>query len=155
MRLGNLNDRAVIVLGNRAIDIGKHSHGQFSSDPLALLAEWAPLRAWASGLAEEDGAPFDWQRLGPPVPRPSQVFGIGLNYRDHALEAGLGLPDDPVVFTKFPSCVTGPEVQVDLPSSAVDWEVELVVVVSTAGHLIAAAEAWEHVAGFMVGQDLS
>jgi 2-keto-4-pentenoate hydratase/2-oxohepta-3-ene-1,7-dioic acid hydratase in catechol pathway len=67
--------------------------------------------------------------LGAPAPRPAQVFGIGLNYRAHAAEAGLQVPDRPAVFTKFPTCITGPFSDVELPSAMTDWEVELVVVI--------------------------
>lgn len=155
MRLGNIDGRAVLVTGERAIDIEKHSDGRFGPEPVALLREWDAVRGWASQLDAADGERFDPARLGPPVPRPPQVFGIGMNYRDHAIEAGLGIPDEPVVFTKFPSCVTGPYAEVVLPGAAVDWEVELVVAIGPGGHAIPAAGAWEHVAGFMVGQDLS
>lgn len=155
MRLGTLDGRAVLITGDRAVDIEKHSDGRFSADPLTLLPHWERLREWSIGLDESDGEPFDRTRLGPPVPRPPQVFGIGLNYRDHAREAGLGMPEEPVVFTKFPSCVTGPEAEVTLPSESVDWEVELVVAISIGGDAIPADGAWDHVAGFMVGQDLS
>lgn len=155
MRLGNLGERAVLIIDDRAIDIAKRSNGQFAAEPLQLLGEWASLQAWASSLAAGEGEPFDRSQLGPPVPRPPQVFGIGMNYRDHALEAGLGLPEEPVVFTKFPSCITGPHAAVALPGESVDWEVELVVVVGAGGHAIPRSRAWEYVAGFMVGQDLS
>ncbi len=89
------------------------------------------------------------------MPRPPQVFGIGLNYRDHAEEAGLELPKDLLVFTKFPSSITGPHAEVSLPSDRVDWEVELVVVIGTEGHQVSVDRAWDHVAGLTVGQDLS
>lgn len=155
MKLGTLDGRAVVITGDRAIDVEKRSDGQFGSVPQHLLPEWERLRTWASGLRDTDGEPIDWTRLGPPVPQPPQVFGIGMNYRDHAIEAGMGIPDEPVVFTKFPSCVTGPDTVVTLPSGSVDWEVELVVAISIGGHAIPTERAWEHVAGFTVGQDLS
>jgi 2-keto-4-pentenoate hydratase/2-oxohepta-3-ene-1,7-dioic acid hydratase in catechol pathway len=90
-----------------------------------------------------------------PVPRPSQIFGIGLNYADHAAEAGLEVPDEPLVFTKFPSSLTSADVEVRLSGDRVDWEAELVVVVGRTGRDVAAADAWDHVAGLTVGQDLS
>lgn len=155
MRLGTLDGRAVVVTGDRAVDVAKHSDGEFGATPQQVLVEWERFRAWAARLEATDGDEFDPARLGPPVPRPPQVFGIGMNYRDHALEAGLGLPEEPVVFTKFPSSVTGPNAEVALPSGSVDWEVELVVVISVCGHAIDVQRAWQHVAGFMVGQDLS
>lgn len=155
MRLGTLDGRAVIITGHRAIDIAKHSDGQFGTTPQQIFAQWGRVRAWAARLGENDGELFDHTLLGPPVPQPPQVFGIGMNYRDHAIEAGLGLPDEPVVFTKFPSCVTGPHAEVALPHGSVDWEVELVITISAGGHAIPTEQAWQHVAGFTVGQDLS
>jgi len=69
-------------------------------------------------------------RFGPPLARPGKIVGIGLNYADHAAEAGVALPDEPVVFLKAPSSITGPYDDITIPvgSSATDWEVELGVV---------------------------
>jgi len=89
------------------------------------------------------------------VPRPSKIFGIGMNYRDHAAEAKLEIPKSPVVFTKFPNCISGPRADVVLSSDRVDWEVELVVVIGRRGRRIAEKEALAHVAGFTIGQDVS
>jgi 2-keto-4-pentenoate hydratase/2-oxohepta-3-ene-1,7-dioic acid hydratase in catechol pathway len=89
------------------------------------------------------------------VPRPRQVFAIGMNYRDHADETGLGVPASPSTFTKFPTCITGPSAQVPLPPGDVDWEVELVVVLGRTARNVSASRAWDHVAGVCVGQDLS
>jgi 2-keto-4-pentenoate hydratase/2-oxohepta-3-ene-1,7-dioic acid hydratase in catechol pathway len=83
------------------------------------------------------------------------VFAIGMNYRDHAAEAGLPIPDRPAAFTKFPTCLAGPHADVTLPSPAVDWEVELVVVIGTRAYRVTEGNAWRHVAGLTVGQDLS
>ncbi len=98
---------------------------------------------------------FDERDLGAPSPGARQVFGIGLNYADHAAEAGLPIPAHPVVFTKFASSVTGPVTDVALPGATVDWEAELVVVIGRGGRYIAAQDAHAHVAGFTVGQDIS
>jgi 2,4-didehydro-3-deoxy-L-rhamnonate hydrolase len=93
--------------------------------------------------------------LDAPVPRPRQVFGIGLNYRDHADEAGMALPSAPMVFTKFPSCIVGPTAEIPLSGTTVDWEVELVVVLGAEVSGMAAADAWGAVAGLTLGQDIS
>ena len=66
------------------------------------------------------------QQLQAPVPRPPQVFGIGLNYKAHAEEGIFSVPDEPTVFTKWPSCIVGPSHVVELPVDT-DWEIELVV----------------------------
>lgn len=157
MRIGNLNGRLVLVDGEkeRALDVERASGGQFGAHPQTVYERWSEFVQWADGADLSAGEGFDPARLGPPVPRPPQVFGIGLNYRDHAEEAGLDLPDDPMVFTKFPSSVTGPYAEVRLPSDRVDYEVELVVVIGREGYEITPERAWDHVAGLTVGQDIS
>jgi 2,4-didehydro-3-deoxy-L-rhamnonate hydrolase len=86
---------------------------------------------------------------------PPQVFGIGLNYREHAAESGIDVPDVPPVFTKFRSCLAGPSAVVELPSDRVDWEIELVVVMGRPAERVPEEKAWSCVAGVMAGQDLS
>ena len=93
--------------------------------------------------------------LGPPVPRPRNSYGVGLNYRSHAEEASMEIPDVPLVFTKFPSCITGPFDEVRLRSDRCDYEGELVVVIGPGGADIDPADAWDHVVGLTVGQDIS
>ncbi|SPF06687.1 fumarylacetoacetate hydrolase family protein [Streptomyces sp. MA5143a] len=156
MRLGLLDGRAVVVRGDRAADVRWASKGRLPIDPMLLLTEWPRLREWAAGLP--DGAydiPVDPAALGAPVPRPRQVFAIALNYPPHAAEAGFTLPDEPLVFTKFPACITGPSTSVALPQGRVDWEVELVAVIGRDTYRVSEDRAWEAVAGLTVGQDLS
>lgn len=155
MRIGNLAGRLVLVSGETALDVSEASSGRFDSAPQAVFERWAEFADWADGQDASTGEPFNPARLGAPVPGPRQVFGIGLNYRDHAAEAGLELPAEPMVFTKFPTSITGPQAEVKLSGDRVDWEVELVVVIGTGGHGIATAEAWGHVAGLTIGQDIS
>ena len=78
-----------------------------------------------------------------------------MNYAAHAAEAGLENPTFPPTFTKFPTCLTGPDATVELPSEFVDWEVELVVVIGQLAYDVAIGDGWRHVAGLTVGQDLS
>ncbi|MFF3964087.1 fumarylacetoacetate hydrolase family protein [Streptomyces griseorubiginosus] len=156
MRLGVIDGRAVVVRGDRAADVRWASKGRLPVDPMLLLVNWARLREWAAGLP--DGAydiPVDPTALGAPVPRPRQVFAIALNYPPHAAEAGFTPPDEPLVFTKFPACVTGPHTAVALPHGKVDWEVELVAVIGQDTYRVSEDRAWEAVAGLTVGQDLS
>ena len=155
MRYANLDGRAALLVSNGAIDIERASAGRFPADPQALYAQWAALREWATTAPRDAARPFAEADLGAPAPRPTQVFGIGLNYRGHAAESGMPLPEKPATFTKFPTCITGPFATVPLPSPAVDWEVELVVVIGARAHKVAEAAAWQHVAGLTVGQDLS
>jgi 2-keto-4-pentenoate hydratase/2-oxohepta-3-ene-1,7-dioic acid hydratase in catechol pathway len=156
VRLANLKGRATLVVQDGVLDLERASGGRFGPDPMAALGAWDALRDWAAGRRETAAeAPLDETLLGPPVPRPAKVFAIGLNYRDHAKEAGLEPPEKPMVFTKFPSCLTGPRADVRLSSAYVDWEVELVAVIGRGGRGIPAARALEHVAGYTVGQDIS
>ena len=154
--LANVDGRAVLVLGPNYFDVETASGGQLGSDPNAALADGATLSRIAAllGGVEPTGRLADVE-LGPPVPRPSKVFGVGLNYRRHAIETGMGIPDVPVVFTKFPSCLVGPTSDVVLRSDAVDYEGELVVVIGPGGADISVDAAWGHVAGLTIGQDIS
>lgn len=168
MRIANLRGRAVIVgpaAGSgtvSAIDIAEASDGRFGPDPQALFDDWAAFASWASTDAATADAStgsatvaFEVTELGAPVPRPRQVFAIGLNYAEHAAEAGYPPDSMPVTFTKFPSSIVGPDAVVDLPEGNVDWEVELVVVIGRDAFKVDRESAWDHVAGLTIGQDLS
>lgn len=157
MRILNLDGRLALAVGDdHAIDVATASEGRFGPEPQGVYAVWEEFRAWADGRSSTDGAvEVDRTRLGAPAPRPPQVFAVGLNYRDHAAEAGLDLPETPVVFTKFPSAVTGPGGQITLPKGSVDFEVELVAVVGREARGVSSADAWQYIAGLTVGQDLS
>ena len=103
------------------------------------------------------GVPQQDLRLGACVAQVSTFFGIGLNYADHAAEAGMAVPPEPVVFTKWTSSICGPDEPVQLPRGSVktDWEVELGVVIGQGGRYIAEADALSHVAGYCVVNDVS
>src|SRR4051794_24110778 len=155
MLVANLNDRLTLVRGDRALDVERASDGRFAGDPQAVYDDWDAFADWARNGAPAPDEPLDARRLGPPVPRPRQVFALGLNYAMHAREAGLELPPMPLTFTKFPSCIVGPGATVGVATDRVDWEVELVAVIGRRAHRVDAADAWDHVAGLTVGQDLS
>jgi 2,4-diketo-3-deoxy-L-fuconate hydrolase len=155
MRLANVRGRLTLLTDSGGVDVEAISRGRFSADPQAVFDHWTDFRAWATDIPCDRAAPVVDNDLGAPAPRPAQIFGIGMNYRDHAAEAGLPLPESPATFTKFPTCLTGPVADVELPSACVDWEVELVVVMGLRAYRIREADAWQHVAGVTVGQDLS
>jgi 2-keto-4-pentenoate hydratase/2-oxohepta-3-ene-1,7-dioic acid hydratase in catechol pathway len=94
-------------------------------------------------------------QLASPVPSPRQVFAIGLNYASHAQETGAEAPSVPATFTKFPSSLAGPFDPVELSGATVDWEVELVAVIGARADRVTEDDAWAHVAGLTVGQDIS
>jgi 2-keto-4-pentenoate hydratase/2-oxohepta-3-ene-1,7-dioic acid hydratase in catechol pathway len=144
-----------VLTEDGGIDLARATGDRFGLDILDALERWDELTDSVAGL-RATAEPIDPLRLAAPVPLPRQVFAIGLNYRDHAAESGVTeLPAAPVVFTKFPTSTTGPEATVALPSDQVDFEVELVVVIGRRAERVAEEHAWAHVAGVMVGQDLS
>jgi 2,4-didehydro-3-deoxy-L-rhamnonate hydrolase len=156
MRIANVKGRLTLVTKAGGIDVEAASRGTFGADPQAVFARWSEFRRWAAEApATAPAAAIADADLDAPVPRPTQVFGIGLNYKDHAAEAGLPIPDRPATFTKFPTCLTGPYADVVLPTPVVDWEVELVVAIGTQAYRVAESDAWRHVAGLTVGQDVS
>jgi 2-keto-4-pentenoate hydratase/2-oxohepta-3-ene-1,7-dioic acid hydratase in catechol pathway len=173
VRIGNLDGRLVVLTAAGAVDVERASDGQFGAAPQDIYDRWAEFTAWAASAAGPAGAagagsagqpaghgaePFDVALLDAPSPRPRQAFGIGLNYRDHIAESGLGSPppEQLSVFTKFPSCITGPHEEITLPAGGhTDWEVELVAIIGTTAHHVTESAAWSHVAGLTIGQDIS
>ncbi|MBK5305406.1 MAG: fumarylacetoacetate hydrolase family protein [Frankiaceae bacterium] len=154
MRFATINGRAALVTDDGYVDLHDASGGDLPSDALAALDRWEDVRTFASSAPPATGA-FETSQLGAPVPNPRQVFALAANYRDHAAEAGIDLPEQPYVFTKFPSCIAGPHDDVLLGGHRVDWEVELVVVIGRRCKDVPLDQAWDVVAGLTVGQDIS
>lgn len=125
-----------------------------------LTPEWlAPAKLQALAAIDLQRMPLlpEGTRLGAPVAGVRQFMAIGLNYRKHAVEAGLPIPQEPVVFTKAVSSIAGPNDDLALPegSLATDWEVELAVVIGTQAQGVSADAALSHVAGYCLCNDLS
>ena len=137
---GKLRDLSGVVA-----DIGPE---QLSDKALAKLAK---LRTDTLPLVR--GRP----RMGCPVAHIGKFLAIGLNYADHAAEAGMPLPKEPILFTKAISCIQGPDDEVMLPkgSQKTDWEVELGVVIGQRARYVTQKDALSHVAGYCVVNDLS
>jgi 2,4-diketo-3-deoxy-L-fuconate hydrolase len=123
----------------------------FASDGLARLAAWLETYA-AACPAVPPGT-----RLGPCVGRPSKLVAIGLNYRQHGAETGLGTPTEPVFFLKAPSAICGPDDEVILPRNAtkLDYEAELAFVIGRRATYVSEAEALSYVAGYTLLNDYS
>src|SRR6058998_1147184 len=125
----------------------------FASDGLERLAQWV--------VQEGRGAPVvpDGVRLGPPLSRPSKIVCVGLNYRDHARESGMAVPDEPVLFFKATTAITGPNDDVIIPrlGTKVDWEVELAVVIGRRAAYVGRDDVLRggHVAGYVLHNDYS
>ena len=154
MKLANVRGRAALVLGDEIADIAEVSRGRFGPDPMTLYEDWAVVAEFTRALTSTTG-PLVEADLRCPVPAPRQVFAIGVNYRSHAEEAGMAIPDVPATFTKFPACLAGPFDDIEIVGETTDWEVELVMVVGRHAEHVEQAEAWSYVAGLTVGQDVS
>ena len=126
---------------------------------LVSLLEAGPDALAAAGDAAKRGEGIDAGdiRVVAPVQKPEKILCIGLNYADHAAESNMPIPSEPVVFSKFSSTIIGPGDAIRLPSvtRSIDYEVELVVVIGTAGKDISESDAMDHVAGYTVGHDVS
>jgi len=121
----------------------------------AALARLAKLRADKLPLVR--GKPQVSVRLGCPVAGIGKFIAIGLNYSDHAQEAGMPIPKEPVVFTKAISSIQGPDDDIVLPRGSVktDWEVELGVVIGSRARYVSQKAALDHVAGYVLANDVS
>jgi 2-keto-4-pentenoate hydratase/2-oxohepta-3-ene-1,7-dioic acid hydratase in catechol pathway len=111
----------------------------------------------AAGLAALPDAP-PTVRLGAPVARPRNVFAIGLNFSDHAKETGKPIPTEPILFMKATGAVCGPHDPILIPRGSLktDWEVELGLVIGRTAHYLASREAArDHIAGFLIANDVS
>jgi 2-keto-4-pentenoate hydratase/2-oxohepta-3-ene-1,7-dioic acid hydratase in catechol pathway len=156
-RFANVEGRSALVDSDgRWFDASRISRGVLCADPMGAWAQFDDLRVAAGAISEAvpDGRIGDVS-LRPPIPSPRSVFAVGLNYRGHADEATMKVPDVPLIFTKFPSCLAGPTDPVILGGSTDDYEAELVVVIGRGGRGIRREDAWTHVGGLTVGQDIS
>ena len=125
----------------------------FGSNGLPRLAEIVQERTASEQLQE-----FGEERIGAPIARPHQILCIGLNYSDHAAETGAAVPDEPIMFTKSPNTLVGPNDDVRIPrgSTKLDYEVELGVVIgSRTSYLDAVEQARSAIAGYLVVNDVS
>jgi 2,4-didehydro-3-deoxy-L-rhamnonate hydrolase len=158
VKVAVVSNRTTLVVGDQLVDAEQASGGAVPADPEAMFTAWPALIDTAARLDREgagDAPALDYAALQRPVPVPLQAFGIGLNYADHAGESAMALPDNPLVFPKFSSSITGPNDPVATRSDALDWEAELVVVIGTDCYEVPAEDALSVVAGYTVGQDLS
>ena len=159
MRIGPVGqERTAVLVGDGVyVDVSDqeptYDEAFFASGRIADL-RGVVLERVANGDVHEIGA----QRIGSPIARPHQVLCIGLNYSDHAEETGQAIPDEPILFTKSPNTVIGPDDTVLVPrgSSKTDWEVELGIVIGTRCRYLAdESEAAQHIAGYVLVNDVS
>jgi len=147
--------RPGLVVDGGVIDLGAVGF----KDAIAFMSAPVSVQADVAGAAARSGTRIALEevRLLAPVPNPPRIFGIGVNYAEHAAESGSKTRDVPTVFIVLSSAVVGPGADVVLPpnSSMVDYEAELAVVIGKAGHRIAASEWEEHVFGYTMMNDVS
>ena len=158
----NDESRLGVVVGNQIVDAEAAARkagrdiAPFRSS-LALLEAGAEALAFVRGLGQsDDGVPLSEARLDHPVAA-RKIVAIGLNYLDHAKEAGQPIPTDPLCFAKFTSSLSGPFDAIRLPAedAQVDFEGELGVVIGRTAHAVGESEAMEHVAGYVAFNDVS
>jgi 2,4-diketo-3-deoxy-L-fuconate hydrolase len=159
MRLANLGGRAVIVIDGHAVDVEQASDGRLGSDPMLLseLAHHDTLRSLAAAADPSAWPVLDESLLGAPVPRPPKGYGVGLNYKQHAIESGRDMPTEPHLFAKTENCVCGPFDEVVIPHglTEIDYETELVIVFGRTCKGATRDDAWSYLAGVTCGQDIS
>ena len=149
--------RAGVRSGDTIVDVSRVDP-DIPPDLVSLLEAGPAALAAAREAAERgDGINANAVRVAAPIQNPEKIFCIGLNYADHAAESNMPIPSEPVVFSKFSSTIIGPGDAIRLPSvtRSIDYEVELVVVIGTAGKDISESDAMDHVAGYTVGHDVS
>lgn len=150
--------------------------GEAGQETPGLLAADGSLRSLAGVVADIDPASIGsgqlvaaaaaWQnlpvvegtpRLGSPVASVGKFLGIGLNYADHAAESGMAVPERPIAFFKSTTCISGPNDDVIMPpgSEALDWEVELGIVIGREAYRVDTAQAAAHIFGYLVVNDVS
>jgi len=173
MRLGQFSTTAserpwcgAVVDDDTVIDLPAAGHAAGIDIPRRLSTlldqwNWAEKVSMAVEYATEHGAAreaLDDLHRHAPVTDPEKVVCVGLNYEDHARELDLDIPDEPVLFSKFPTAITGPGDDIvwdPTYTTEVDYEAELVVVVGREARDVSPEEAWDHIAGLTVGNDVT
>ena len=155
-KLANVDGKSVLVSGDHYYDLATISDSNVSSDPSAVIYSLDAIAKLYAQLDQfEPTGSLENTKMGAPITGSRNCFAVGLNYRNHAEESGMEIPPFPMIFTKHTSCITGPFEKIEMRSDIVDYEAELVVVIGKKGKNITIDNAWEHVAGLTVGQDIS
>ncbi|NJB87705.1 2-keto-4-pentenoate hydratase/2-oxohepta-3-ene-1,7-dioic acid hydratase in catechol pathway [Lewinella marina] len=130
---------------------GDYDESFFGSDGPGRLGRWLVDHAGECPVVPANA------RLLPPCARPSKIVCVGMNYAAHAAETGAKPPSEPVIFMKATTAITGPNDPIVLPrdSTKTDWEVELAVVIGKRASYVTKAEALDHVAGYLLHNDVS
>lgn len=152
--------RAVALVGDSYVDLHATDPGLPTCVKTLLAASPAIRKAAADAAACPNAVKYATNsvKLLPPIPKPSKILCIGLNYRDHAIEGGQPIPTEPVLFAKFPNTLiaSGDPIKIPKVAQKVDYEAELVIVIGKTGkHIPNDNTAFEYVGGYTVGHDVS
>lgn len=157
IRFGNIGEEkpGIETIDGRWLDISDFGEDFderfFDTDGLKRLSDWLITNQRNCAEVDKD------VRLGCPIVRPSKLICVGLNYALHAAESGMAAPEQPVLFMKATSSIVGPFDEIIIPkgSEKTDWEVELAVVIGKKASYVSEASALDHVAGYMLHNDVS
>ena len=154
-KLVSNSGRSIFIKYDKYYDVNTISNGDISSNSVEALSDTEKLSQLYINLSDyEPCGDIGDINLDPPI-IPTNVFAVGLNYKKHAEESNLEIPPFPMIFTKHSTCISGPKSDICMKSDMVDYEAELVFVIGKGGKDISKEDAWDHVAGLCVGQDIS
>ena len=149
------HEKPGVLLNGRRLNVSEfgedYNEAFFAADGAARLRKWLLTHGVACPAVDKD------ERVAPCVARPSKIVCVGLNYHEHALESGMEIPKEPVLFLKATTALSGANDDVVIPhgSEKVDWEVELAVVIGYRASYVSVQRALEHVAGYCLHNDYS
>ena len=148
---GGRGDRPGLIVDGNLLDLSAEGF----RDAIAFMS--APASVQADVAKKKSSVPLDNVKLKAPIPAPPRIFGIGVNYAEHAKESQTETQKVPTVFIVLSSAVVGPDAEVILPkaSAMVDYEAELAVVIGKPGYQIPVAKAMDHVFGYTIMNDVS
>lgn len=153
-KLGNEKPGVQLENGSRidVSDFGQdYDENFFGGDGIERLGDWLKSNEKNCPVVAEN------ERLGPPLVRPSKIVCVGLNYAKHAAESGMDIPKEPVLFFKSTSAIVGPNDSIIIPKGGdkTDWEVELAIVIGKKASYVSEADAFDHIAGYVLHNDYS
>lgn len=159
LRVGPVDAERSAVLAGSDYYYDVSALGDFGEAFFSKYSE-SEIAAYVKNLENQgvEPLPLKGKRIGAPISRPHQIICIGLNYADHAAETGAEIPSEPIIFTKSPNTLIGPNDEVRIPRKSLktDWEVELAVVIGKrCRYLTNEQEALEHIIGYMISNDVS
>jgi len=157
IRFGEINKEkpGVLLPDGTKIDVSKfvndYDEQFFGNQGIEKLNKWLEKNHDSCPVIDNDN------RLGSPLFRPSKIVCVGLNYAKHAMESGMDVPEEPVLFFKASSAIIGPYDSITIPkgSEKSDWEVELAVVIGNKASYVSEKDALSHVAGYVLHNDVS